>query len=179
MKEFNEKHIKDLQEADGFVLQDVKGKTVAIYLDSEYPDVASFLADYIARYGIKDLSRCLGYRNPTEMLKELLEKADNCLFMMTDIETKLMNAFDGISADDYAKKTEEKQWHLGDIVEDGKGHKAMIVLDDNLVYELMNVNVEDKSAFKVFSYFDVSDTLSKLQDGNPEWHKVNAKLVIE
>ena len=179
MKEFNEKHIKDLQEADGFVLQDVKGKTVAIYLDSEYPDVASFLADYIARYGIKDLSRCLGYRNPTELLKELLEKADNCLFMMTDIETKLMNAFDGISADDYAKKTEEKQWHLGDIVEDGKGHKAMIVLDDNLVYELMNVNVEDKSAFKVFSYFDVSDTLSKLQDGNPEWHKVNAKLVIE
>lgn len=64
-------------------------------------------------------------------------------------------------------------------MEDGKGHKAMIVLDDNLVYELMNVNVEDKSAFKVFSYFDVSDTLNKLQDGNPEWHKVNAKLVIE
>lgn len=30
MKEFNEKHIKDLQEANGFVLQDVKGKTVAI-----------------------------------------------------------------------------------------------------------------------------------------------------
>ena len=179
MKQFNKKHIKGLQEAEGIVLQNVSGYTVAIYLDSEYPDVASFLADYIARYGIKDLSRCLGYRNPTEMLKELLEKADNCLFMMTDIETKLMNAFDGISADDYAKKTGEKQWHLGDIVEDGKGHKAMIVLDDNLVYELMNVNVEDKSAFKVFSYFDVSDTLSKLQDGNPEWHKVNAKLVIE
>ena len=70
------------------------------------------------------------------------------------------------------KEFNEKQWHLGDIVEDGKGHKAMIVLDDNLVYELMNVNVEDKSAFKVFSYFDVSDTLNKLQDGNPEWHKV-------
>lgn len=108
MKEFNEKHIKDLQEAEGIVLQNVSGYTVAIYLDSEYPDVASFLADYIARYGIKDLSRRLGYRNPTEMLKELLEKADNCLFMMTDIETKLMNAFDGISADDYAKKLEEK-----------------------------------------------------------------------
>ena len=33
MKEFNEKHIKDLQEADGFVLQNVYGNTVAIYLD--------------------------------------------------------------------------------------------------------------------------------------------------
>lgn len=99
MKKFNEKHIKDLQEADGFVLQNA-------------------------------------------------------------------------SADDYAKKLEEKQWHLGDIVEDGKGHKAMIVLDDNLVYELMNVNVEDKNAFKVFSYFAVSGTLSGLQDDNPEWHKV-------
>lgn len=170
MKEFNEKHIKDLQEADGFVLQNVYGNTVAIYLDSEYPDVASFLADYIARYGIKDLSRCLGYRNPTEMLKELLEKADNCLFMMTDIETKLMNAFDGISADDYAKKLEEKQWHLGDIVEDGKGHKAMIILDDNFVYKLMNI--KDKGAFITFDYFAASGTLNGLQDGNPEWHKV-------
>ena len=99
MKEFNEKHIKDLQEADGFVLQNV-------------------------------------------------------------------------SADDYAKKLEEKQWHLGDIVEDGKGHKAMIVLDDNLLYELMNVNVEDKSAFQTFSYFDISGNLTKLQDDNPKWHKV-------
>lgn len=170
MKEFNEKHIKDLQEADGFVLQNVYGNTVAIYLDSEYPDVASFLADYIARYGIKDLSRCLGYRNPTEMLKELLEKADNCLFMMTDIETKLMNAFDGISADDYAKKLEERQWHLGDIVEDGKGHKAMIILDDNFVYKLMNI--KDKGAFITFDYFAASGTLNGLQDGNPEWHKV-------
>ena len=170
MKEFNENHIKDLQEADGFVLQNVYGNTVAIYLDSEYPDVASFLADYIARYGIKDLSRCLGYRNPTEMLKELLEKADNCLFMMTDIETKLMNAFDGISADDYAKKLEEKQWHLGDIVEDGKGHKAMIILDDNFVYKLMNI--KDKGAFITFDYFAASGTLNGLQDGNPEWHKV-------
>ena len=28
------------------------------------------------------------------------------------------------------KEFNEKQWHLGDIVEDGKGHKAMIVLDE-------------------------------------------------
>ena len=172
MKQFNKKHIKDLQEAEGGVLQNVSGYTVAIYLDSEYPDVASFLADYIARYGIKDLSRRLGYRNLTEMLKELLEKADNCLFMMTDIETKLMNAFDGISADGYAKKLKNKKWHLGDIVEDDEGHKAMIVQNNDWEYVLMNISSKDKDAFKIWGYFDCSDKLSTLQIRNFEWHKV-------
>lgn len=172
MKEFNEEHIKDLQEAEGIVLQNVYGYTVAIYLNSEYPDIASFLSDYIARYGIKDLSKRLGYRNPTEMLKELLDKADNCLFMITDIEAKLMNAFDGISADDYAKKKrlEEEQWHLGDIVEDDEGHRAMIIQDDHYFYELMQI--KDEGAFQTFRYFDISYNLTELQDKNPEWHKV-------
>ena len=178
LKEFNEKHIKDLQEVDGFVLQDVKGKTVAIGLDSEYPSTLDFIADYIDHYTASALALYLNFGSTRNMLHQIYAKT---IFPFDDthLKVRLMNAFDGISADDYAKKLEEKQWHLGDIVEDGKGHKAMIVLDDNLVYELMNVNVEDKSAFKVFSYFDVSDTLNKLQDGNPEWHKVNAKLVIE
>lgn len=170
MKEFNEEHIKDLQEAEGIVLQNVYGYTVAIYLNSEYPDIASFLSDYIARYGIKDLSKRLGYRNPTEMLKELLDKADSCLFMITDIETKLMGVFNGISADDYAKKLEEKQWHLGDIVEDDEGHRAMIIQDDNYFYELMQI--KDEGAFKTFRYFAIDDNLTELQDNNPDWHKV-------
>lgn len=172
MKQFNKKNIKDLQEAEGIVLQNVSGYTVAIYLDPEYPDVASFLADYIARYSIKDLSRRLGYRNPTEMLKELLEKADNCLFMMTDIENKLMNAFDGISADGYAKKLEEGKWHLGDILENDEGRKAMIVQNNTWEYVLMNMNSKDKDAFKTWGYFDCSDKLSILQNRNSEWHKV-------
>lgn len=170
MKEFNEKHIKDLQEANGFVLQDVFGQTVAIGLDSEYPDIASFLDDYIEIYGISNLSKRLGYENPTEMLKELLDKADNHLFMMTDIEAKLMGAFDGISADDYAKKLEEKQWHLGDIVEDDEGHRAMIIQDDHYFYELMNI--KDEGAFKTFRYFNIDDNLTELQIKNPQWHKV-------
>lgn len=83
-----------------------------------------------------------------------------------------MGAFNGISADDYAKKLEEKQWHLGDIVEDGKGHRAMIIQDDRYWYELMNVNIEDKKAFKILEYFAISDELNDLQRYNPEWHKV-------
>lgn len=172
MKQFNKKHIKGLQEAEGIVLQNVSGYTVAIYLDSEYPDVASFLADYIARYGIKDLSRRLGYRNPTEMLKELLEKADNCLFMMTDIETKLMNAFDGISADGYAKKLEEGKWHLGDILENDEGRKAMIIMNSDRKYVLMNVDSNDKSAFNSGLYYASAYELDFLQDRLRGWHKV-------
>ena len=70
------------------------------------------------------------------------------------------------------KEFNEKQWHLGDIVEDGKGRRAMIIQDDHYFYELMNVNIEDKKAFKTFEYFAISDKLNDLQRYHPEWHKV-------
>lgn len=170
MKEFNEKHIKDLQEANGFVLQDVFGQTVAIGLDSECPDIASFLDDYIETYGIDNLSKRLGYENGRTMLNDLITKVIGFPFPIAHIETKLMGAFNGISADDYAKKLEKKQWHLGDIVEDDEGHRAMIIQDDHYFYELMNI--KGNGAFKVYSYFDIDDNLTELQDINPDWHKV-------
>lgn len=170
MKEFNEKHIKDLQEVNGFVLQDVRGNTVAIGLDSEYPDMASFLVDYINEYGLGILAHKLGYKDEREMLNDLVTKIIGVPFPITHIEAKLMNEFDGISADDYAKKLKEKQWHLGDIVEDDEGRRAMIVQDNNFVYELMNI--KGKGAFKTFYYFHASENLTELQDRNPEWHKV-------
>ena len=169
MKEFNEKHIKDLQEVDGFVLQDVKGKTVAIGLDSEYPSILDFIADYIDDYTAGNLAVYLNFNSTRNMLHHIYDNA--ILPFDSDLlKVRLMNAFDGISADDYAKKLEEKQWHLGDIVEDDEGRRAMIIQDDYCLYELMNI--KNEGAFKVFSYFDVSDTLNKLQDDNPEWHKV-------
>lgn len=169
MKEFNEEHIKDLQEANGFVLQDVKGKTVAIGLDSEYPCTLDFIADYINDYTAGTLASDLNFGSTGYMLHQIY---DNAILPCESylLKVRLMNAFNGISADDYAKKLEEKQWHLGDIVEDGKGHKAMIILDDNFVYKLMNI--KDKGAFITFDYFAASGTLNGLQDGNPEWHKV-------
>ncbi len=171
MKEFNEKHIKDLQEVDGFVLQDVKGKTVAIGLDSEYPSIFDFIADYIDHYNAGNLAIYLNFGSTRNMLHQIYDNA--ILPFDSDLlKVRLMNAFDGISADDYAKKLEEKQWHLGDIVEDDEGHRAMIIQDDHYFYELMNVNVEDKKAFKTFEYFVISDELTELQDNNPEWHKV-------
>lgn len=169
MKEFNEEHIKDLQEVDGFVLQDVKGKTVAIGLDSEYPSILDFIADYIDHYNAGNLAVYLDFGSTRNMLHQIYDNA--ILPFDSDLlKVRLMNAFDGISADDYAKKLEEKQWHLGDIVEDDEGRRAMIILDDNFVYKLMNI--KDKGAFITFDYFAASGTLHKLQDDNPEWHKV-------
>ena len=179
MKEFNEKHIKDLQEANGLVLQDVFGHTVAIGIDLEYSDVASFLVDYINEYGLLILAHKLGYEDSRKMLNDLITRTICFNFPIAHIETKLMGVFNGISADDYAKQLEEKTWHLGDIVEDDEGHRAMIIQDDHYFYELMNVNIEDKKAFKTFEYFVISDKLNDLHLYHPEWHKVNAKLVIE
>ena len=111
MKEFNEKHIKDLQEANGFVLQDVFEHTVAIGIDSEYSDVAGFLSDFFAEYSLWSLSNQLQYKNERAMLNDLFNTTLHLPSPIAHIETKLMGAFNGISADDYAKKLEEKQWH--------------------------------------------------------------------
>lgn len=172
MKEFNEEHIKDLQETHGFVLQDVKGKTVAIGIDSEYPDIASFLDDYIETYGIYNLSKRLGYENGRTMLNDLITKTVCFNFSIANIETKLLNAFDGISADDYAKKLEEKQWHLGDIVEEDEGHRAMIIQDNEGDYILMDIDPDCANAFQASEFFEYSSSLKILREISHNWHKV-------
>lgn len=172
MKEFNEKHIKDLQEANGFVLQDVRGNTIAIGLDSEYPDIASFVADYINEWNIWNLAFRLNYVSPREMLNDLFSTTMHFPFPMAHIETKLMGAFNGISADDYAEKLEEKQWHLGDIVKDDEDRRAMIVEDNDGDYVLMDINSKSENAFRINRFFSCADNLTELQDENPKWHKV-------
>lgn len=169
MKEFNEEHIKDLQEANGFVLQNVDGETVAIGLISEYPSILDFIADYIDEHSATVLAFCLNFASTKNMLHQIY---NNAILPFEDdlLKVRLMNAFDGISADEYAKQLEEKQWHLGDIVEDDKGRRAMIIQDDHYFYELMKI--KDEGAFQTFRYFDISGNLTVLQDDNPQWHKV-------
>ncbi|OYR86885.1 hypothetical protein [Lactobacillus taiwanensis] len=169
MKKFDENYIDELIKAGGVVLQNVHGQTVAVGMDSEYPDTASFLADYIEEFGINDLVKKSRYTTLKAMIDDTVINAW-CNYQA--IATMLFRMFDGLSADEYAKKLEEKQWHLGDIVEDDEGHKAMIIQDDNYLYKLLNVNIEDKKAFKTFEYFVISDKLNDLQRYHPEWHKV-------
>lgn len=176
MRPFDKKHIKELQEAKGVVLQNVYGYTVAIGLESEYPDAASFLAAYIEEFGINDLVKKSRYTTLEAMIDDIVI---NAWCNKKAIVTMLFRMFDGLSADDYAKKLEEEQWHLGDIVEDDDGYKAMIVQDNDLDYVLLNITPKNKNAFKISEYLDYSDDLNVLQRDNPEWHKVNIKLVIE
>lgn len=171
MKEFNEKHIKDLQEVNGFVLQDVRGKTVAIGIDSEYPSILDFIADYINDYTAGTLAFYLNFGSTRNMLHQIY---DNAILPFEGdlLKVRLMNAFDGISADDYAKKLEEKQWHLGDIVEDDEGHRAMIVKDNEDDYILMDIDPNGTSAFEVSGFFECSSSLDRLRDLSYNWHKV-------
>ena len=70
------------------------------------------------------------------------------------------------------KEFNEKQWRLGDIVEDDEGHRAMIIKDHLYNYVLMNITPKDTNAFKLSLSYDWTDTLNDLQDDNPKWHKV-------
>lgn len=169
MKKFDENYIDELIKAGGVVLQNVHGQTVAVGMDSEYPDAASFLADYIEEFGINDLVKKSRYTTLKAMIDDTVI---NAWCNHQAIATMLFRMFDGLSADDYAKKLAKKEWHLGDIVEDDEGHKAMIVQNNDWEYVLMNISSKDKYAFKIWGYFDCSDKLSTLQIRNSEWHKV-------
>ncbi len=170
MKKFNENHIDELIETGGVVLQNVHGQTVAVGLDSEYPDAASFLADYIEEFGINDLVKKSRYKTLQAMIDDTVI---NAWCNHTAIATMLFRMFDGLSADDYAKKLVKKEWHLGDILEDDEGHKAMIVQDNDYDYVLMDVDFKNKNAFKIYSHFDYSAELSTLQATNSRcWHKI-------
>lgn len=179
MKEFDEKHIKDLQDAGGFILQNVHGNTVAIGIESEYPDIICFFLNYIEEYGTSQLADKLSYENDREMLNDFIATLRFRHNAGKRIKNQFMKAFNGISADDYAKKLEEKQWHLGDVVEEEEGHKAMIVKDNEGDYVLMDIDPDCANAFQVSEFFECSSSLKRLRELSYNWHKVNAKLVIE
>ncbi len=169
MKKFDKNHIDELIETDGVVLQNVHGQTVAVGLDSEYPDAASFLADYIEEFGINDLVKKSRYKTLQAMIDDTVINAW-CNYKA--IATMLFRMFDGLSADDYAKKLAKKKWHLGDILEDDKGRNAMIIMNSDRKYVLMNVDSNDKSAFNSGLYYASAYELDFLQDRLREWHKV-------
>ena len=73
------------------------------------------------------------------------------------------------------KKREEKQWHLGDVVEEEEGHKAMIVKDNEGDYVLMDIDPDCANAFQVSEFFECATSLKGLRELSYNWHKVNAK----
>ncbi len=68
-------------------------------------------------------------------------------------------------------------WHLGDVISDGE-HYGLIVKDYMKNYTVMTLGLEDDKSYDANRLFS-SISLFELQDFFSDWHKVNAKLVIE
>lgn len=109
-----------------------------------------------------------GRRKPKEEMWQKL--ADFFDVSVPYLQGKIL--FVDLSADDYAKKLAKKKWHLGDILEDDKGRNAMIIMNSDRKYVLMNVDSNDKSAFNSGLYYASAYELDFLQDRLREWHKV-------
>ena len=77
------------------------------------------------------------------------------------------------------KKTEE--WHVGDVISDGQyRHTAMIIQDANFNYVAMDI-VSPLCAFSLGEsnpWSNPYNTIQCLRDSLPEWHKVDATLII-
>lgn len=96
MIDFNDKDLRDLQEVDGIVLQDVHGKRVAIGRGFDYENVFEFMTDYFDEYGAEDFAKQVGYENAVEMFKEWFSGIP---FNESDLMDWVYESFDGIDAD--------------------------------------------------------------------------------
>lgn len=96
MIEFDDKDLRDLQDVDGILLQDVHGQRVAIGKGFDYGNVFYFMHDYFKEYGEEDFAKQIGYEDDIDMYKSWFSG-------IPSNESNLMDwvceAFDGIDAD--------------------------------------------------------------------------------
>lgn len=96
MIEFDDRDLRDLQEVDGILLQDVHGQRVAIGAGFDYENVFDFMHDYFKEYGEEDFAKQLGYEDDIDMYKSWFSgipvHEDNIMDMV-------YKAFSGIDAD--------------------------------------------------------------------------------
>ena len=68
-----------------------------------------------------------------------------------------------------------EQWQLGDVVTDGINY-GLVITDDSSDYMVLNFKgINQYTTGQTSSY----ESIKELQDYYSDWHKVNAKLVIE
>ena len=96
MIEFDDRDLRDLQEVDGILLQDVHGQRVAIGAGFDYENVFYFMHDYFKEYGEEDFAQQLGYEDDIDMYKSWFSgipvHEDNIMDMVYE-------SFTGIDAD--------------------------------------------------------------------------------
>lgn len=96
MIEFEDTDLRDLQEVDGIVLQDVHGKRVAIGKGFDYENVFYFMHDYFEEYGAEDFAQQLGYEDDIDMYKSWFSGIP---VHESNIMDEVYESFDGIDAD--------------------------------------------------------------------------------
>ena len=73
-------------------------------------------------------------------------------------------------------KDKQKPWQLDDVVKKATGIIGVVIKDDSEDYMILPLEGEKQyKTYLVTSY----RSLSELQNNSLDWHKVNAKLVIE
>lgn len=96
MIEFDERDLRDLQEVDGIVLQDVHGERVAIGKGFDYENVFAFMNAYFKEYGAEDFAKQVGYEDAIDMFKSWFSGIP---FHESDIIDWVYESFGGIDAD--------------------------------------------------------------------------------
>ena len=70
---------------------------------------------------------------------------------------------------------DNEEWQLGDVVTDNINY-GLVITDDSSDYMVLNFKgINQYTTGQTSSY----ESMKKLQDYYSDWHKVNAKLVIE
>lgn len=81
------------------------------------------------------------------------------------------------------KRTKKEEWHLGDVLVSKIGNlKGLIVKNNNGKYCLIDITPDSAGNYSTMEgyYGDSCENLAELYcKMGPNWHKVNAKLVIE
>ena len=96
MIEFDDKDLRDLQDADGILLQNVHGKRVAIGRGFDYGNVFYFMHDYFKDYGEEDFAKQVGYEDDIDMYESW---CSGIPFNESDIMDMVYESFSGIDAD--------------------------------------------------------------------------------
>ncbi len=98
MIEFDDSDLRNLQEVDGVILQDVHGERVAIGKGIGYENVFAFMNAYFEKYGAEDFAKKVGYEDAVDMFKSWLLGVPVDEY---DLMDWVCESFSGIDADSF------------------------------------------------------------------------------
>lgn len=96
MIEFDDRDLRDLQEADGILLQDVHGERVAIGHGFDYENVFEFMNVYFKQYGADSFAEEIGYEDAVDMFNSWFSGIP---LHESNLMDDVYSSFDGVDAD--------------------------------------------------------------------------------